>query len=61
MKSPLIPSLFGEVAWNDNDSYAFRDCYNMKVTMVLKEAALHPSNPFQHAAELILNFQDSTK
>ena len=26
--------------------------------MMLKEGATHPSNPFQHAAKLIINFKD---
>ena len=60
-KSHLIPSLFGEVIWDKNDSYTLGDCYNMLVTIVLKEGAIYPSNPFQHAADLILNFCDCKK
>ena len=61
MKSPLIPSLFGEVIWNKNNSYTLGDCYNIKVTMALKDTAIYLSNPFQYVSELILNFKDKNK
>ena len=57
MKFPLVPSLFGEVVWNENGSYALGDCHNLKVKCVLKDAAIYPSKPFQHAAELMLNYK----
>ena len=58
IKTHLVPSLVGKVNWPDNDSIAFGNCYDVDVAMVLKEGAICPSNPFQHAAELMLNHQN---
>jgi len=57
IKTHFVCSLFGLINWPENNSIALGNYYDMNVTMILKEGALYPSNPFRHAAELIVNNQ----
>ena len=58
IKTHAMPSLIGKAMWDEDDSHALGKCYAMDVTIVLKEAEVCPSNSFQHAAELIMNFEN---
>ena len=48
----------GKTLWDMNKSYDLGKYYNVEVAMTLKEGATCPSNPFQHASELIKKFKD---
>ena len=48
----------GKTHCDVNSSYALGKWYIIEVTMMLKEGAICPSNPFQHASELIIKFKD---
>ena len=56
MKAHVIPSLMGKVMQNENGSCALGNYYDVEVNVVLKDGAVCPSNPFQHGAELVLDF-----
>ena len=58
MKSHAIPSLMGKIMWNEDNSYALGKFYDAEVTMILKDGASYPFSSFQHAAELIMNYNN---
>ena len=58
IKTHFICSLIGKINWPEDNSISLGNYYDMDVTMILKEGALYPSNPFRHCAELILNNKD---
>ena len=58
IKTHFICSLMGKINWPEDNSISLGNYYDMDVTMILKEGALYPSNPFRHCAELILNNKD---
>ena len=47
----------GKMNWDENDSYALGKCYNVDVTMALKEGSIYPSNLFRHDAKLIIKIK----
>ena len=46
MKAHAMPSLIGRVTCNEIGIYTLGNHYDVECTMVLKDGAVHPSNPF---------------
>ena len=48
----------GKIIWDANNSYALGKFYDTEVAMINKNGAIYSSNAFQHAAELIMNYNN---